>query len=68
MIKMTFKKGGLVTMEPTGYPGQACQRVTGQYRKHMTGDVIRDVATAEGSEPEEVERVGGSAEARKDLV
>jgi hypothetical protein len=42
-----FKKGGKVTMTPTGYPGEACTKMTAHYRKHMAGDVKSDRPTEE---------------------
>lgn len=55
MIIMKFEKGGKVTMTPTGYPGEACTKVTGHYRKYMAGDVKSDAPTEEMYESPEAE-------------
>jgi hypothetical protein len=57
MIVMKFKRGGKVEMNPTGYPGGECRRVTDRYRQRMVGIVTKDKDTPEAAMPERVENV-----------
>lgn len=57
---MEFKKGGKVVLTPTGYPGEACTRMTGHYRKHMAGE-----QTAEAVTPEMYEEPEGDTNTRQ---
>lgn len=52
---LKFDKHGRVEMQPVGYPGGECTRMTTHYAKNMAGDVARDRPTAEATEPERCE-------------
>lgn len=52
MVTIHVQKNGEVTMSASGYPGEACRRVTEIYRKALGGDILQDTPTAEASEPE----------------
>lgn len=48
MIKFTFKMGGAVIVQPTGYEGSACHEATRPYTNAMNGkQTVKEISDSE---------------------